>query len=462
MPNGRTIRLNTDEIGEAWRRAREMARIEVPLRPVLMDTPAGPDYFAQIEAAQRIERENPPAAFNPIWPSNQPPLPSGPPQPENRIEELQAQPLDNGLLERIQQTIIMNSHVVDDFELIDRVRDMLENRRITGLLLERYINYASEWMKTNLKRGDSPNKAKTEVWLDKTFRQAYKSKKVKSVQGEIGLEIEAEGKNLFTQPIQWWQAVADGSLRSTEGHPPIEYVLRQPIDRRDVKPALEYLVHQLRKSKSELMMSHRTSVHVHVNIQQMKMLDIMKFMSLYYVFENLLLEWSGPDRKGNMFCLRAADASYQIELLTEALKTGSWAKVMSQDYRYASMNTASMGNHGSLEFRSMMGTVDLEAIQDWVSILTALKDAAIEFKSPESIGRMVNNLGGKNFLVKVFDGRVHPRVLKKFLGYDDLENMIHDSFIVMKDMLYAIDWTDPPKWMTKVTEPKTAGNGWDE
>lgn len=327
--------------------------------------------------------------------------------------------------------------------------------RFNGLILQRYIDYAREYMTSKTtKKVDS----KEPAFLDKTFKQ-FLGKRQKAVEGEIGLEIETEGRNLFSAPIQYWSAVPDGSLRSVEGHQPIEYVLRQPLARKDVRPALEYLTYQLRKAKSELVMSHRTSVHVHINIQKMNMLDLMKFISLYYLVEDMLLEWSGPDRKGNLFCLRAQDATFQIEQMAKALKGGEFSHVVNNEYRYAAMNLAALSAHGSLEFRSMKGNVDIETIENWVSILLALKDAATtDFKSPETIGRMYQSLGAKNFLVKVFDGRVPPKVLRTLLSYEGLDDMIHKGFVTCKDIIYAVDWMDPPRWMKSTTKEA----GWSE
>lgn len=454
LPNGNmTANEMRDVQQRAWERGDEIWRELRSNPPIAVDlvTGRGLGQTTRIPGPQQVPQYTLDENGNVVL-RDAVPVPVSAPTLVDNIEDAQTRPLTDDLKHRISINVTNNKDL-DDFEILDGVRSMLLDRGISGLMMERYIEYAKDWMTKNLKK---PAVVKEEVWLDKTFRAAYKGKRIKSVNEEIGIEIEAEGKNLFQAPIQWWTAVPDNSLRSVEGHPPIEYVLRQPIERKDVRPALEYLVHQLRKNKSELVMSHRTSVHVHINIQTMKMIHVMNFMSLYYILENVLLEWSGPDRKGNMFCLRAQDAMYQIELLVSALKTGAWSQPMSQDYRYASMNTASMGNHGSLEFRSMNGTVDIETIQDWVTVLTALKDAAGEFKTPESIGRMFNSLGGKEFLIKTLDGRVPSRVLKRMLSFEGVDNMIHDSFVTMKDMIYAIDWNDPPKWMKKTVEPKVA------
>lgn len=300
--------------------------------------------------------------------------------------------------------------------------------------------------------------------LDCTFKQAFPHLRLKTVRGEIGLEIEAEGKNLFKSPIQYWGAVADGSLRAVDGHPPLEYVLRQPISREEVLPALEYLSDRLKSAKSELKMSHRCSVHVHLNIQSMKIIDLMKFMTLYFIFEDMLVGWSGPERKGNLFCLRAKDACYQIELLTNALRNNDFGGVFNQEMRYSAMNIASMGVHGSLEFRSMRGTVDIGTIKDWVDILTVLKDVSSSFKNPESISRMFQSLGPDAFMNRVFLGRISSSLLTavKAGGSVNPHQSMWDCFRVVRDLAHAIDWESPPEYMKEVKGSKTKKVSVDE
>lgn len=289
-----------------------------------------------------------------------------------------------------------------------------------------------------------------QAFLETPFLKIFRGRGIKGCKGEIGIEIEAEGKNLFSTPIQYWNAVSDGSLRAVDNHPPLEYVLRSPIERKEVMLALKYLSNQLKHNKSELMMSHRCSVHVHVNIQQMPMQHLINFMSLYFILEDVLVEWSGPERKGNLFCLRAKDADWQIELLTKSIKQDAWPHAFDQEYRYSAMNCASMGNHGSLEFRSMRGNVDIEHINNWVIMLTSIKDAACSVKNPASLSRMFQSLGPRPFLMKVLDGYMPRNLIEELLKYSNLDTMMWDSYRTVRDLCHCIDWDKPPKYMLPI------------
>lgn len=291
-------------------------------------------------------------------------------------------------------------------------------------------------------------------FLDTNFKRYFGNKRIKACKGEIGLEIEAEGKNLFNSPIQYWNAVSDGSLRNYEGHPPLEYVLREPVRREEVGDALKYLADRLKGAKSELHMSHRCSVHVHVNAQQMTMRNLINYMCLYFIFEDILVHWAAAERKGNLFCLRAKDAEFQITLLKNAIKDGDFSGIFDKEFRYSAMNYSALGEHGSLEFRAMKGTVDTKTIANWVSILLALKDAAESFKNPATISRMFQSLGPSMFFNKVFTGRIDAELRAELKAAPEFHKVLWDAFRVMRDICHAVDWDNPPKWMVGSEIPK--------
>lgn len=273
-------------------------------------------------------------------------------------------------------------------------------------------------------------------------------------EGEIGLEIECEGKSLFMSPVSYWKAVQDHSLRPVDGHPPIEYVLRKPISRSEVDGALSYLASRLKASGSELKMSHRTSVHVHINCIDLPMRYVLNFISIYLVMENMLMGFAGPERRGNLFCLRAEDAEYQTEILVEAIRTLNFGKVFHNNYRYSAGNLASLAAHGSFEIRSMSGNMDVEKIKSWVELLCALKDAATTFNNPAEIGDLFLSKGPREFVRTILDGKVRPTTFDWFLQNPELHENVWNSFRAARDVLYAIDWSQKLKGYGIVTRDK--------
>lgn len=264
-------------------------------------------------------------------------------------------------------------------------------------------------------------------------------------EGMIGLEIEAEGTHLFNTPFKYWSCKSDGSLRHIieEGveHPPVEYVLKSPLNRDEVFKALKYLEAKLQASNSSIVMSSRTSVHVHVNCQEMTVRELYKFICLYMIFEEILVDWSGPERAGNLFCLRAKDSDYYIKMLEDSLRNKNF-KLWNENVRYAACNVASISKFGSLEFRSLRGTVDVDLIMTWIDILLLIKSKAEEFENPVEIVEKFNEVGPLPFFRQIFSD---TKLRNLFKDIPLLSNKLWDGLRMVRDVAYATDWPPPKK-----------------
>jgi hypothetical protein len=280
-----------------------------------------------------------------------------------------------------------------------------------------------------------------------TLLEAFRHK-FKSVEdGEIGLEIECEGTNLFDKPISWWRCHQDHSLRAVEDHPPVEYVLRKPISREDVPKALDYLNKKLRETGSNISMSSRTSVHLHVNCLRMTVKEIYQFICLYLIFEETLTDFAGPDRVGNLFCLGGKHAEYWVQMLESAIQTENFNEVFNENIRYTACNTASLGKFGSLEFRALRGTVDEGVIQTWIDLILAIRDKAMEFKDPREIVDRFQRTSPQDFMREVFKRNDLRNI---FLSRPDLHKSMWDGMRLMRDIAYAVEWL--PRKEKKVLE----------
>lgn len=267
------------------------------------------------------------------------------------------------------------------------------------------------------------------------------------VDGEVGLEIECEGTFLFDSPIQYWEATSDGSLRVCKGHPPIEYRLRKPLLRSEVPKALGYLSNQLRRAGSSVEESTRTSVHVHVNCQGMTVKATFTYICLYLFFESLLVDFSGPTRVGNLFCLRAKDAQYWVWCICQMfLNNGDTSIVCNENFRYTSCNTDSLRKFGSLEFRSMRGTVNPALIQVWVDLLLHLKDASEEYEDPSKLYEDYVSLGSTRFFGKVFSSRPDLMSILTGVAGERLSQSIEEGSEFVRDISMSI-----PEWKKKKT-----------
>ena len=272
--------------------------------------------------------------------------------------------------------------------------------------------------------------------------------------GEVGLEVECEGVNLFNTPLRYWTCHEDGSLRSTGPHMPVEYVLRNPVKRDELRPCLEYLDAKLKEAGSKVIQSQRTSVHVHINCQKMTIRELYTFICLYMIFEELLVEWSGPDRAGNLFCLRAKDSEYYITMLESVLKQNNF-KQWREDYRYSACNVASVCKFGSLEFRSMQGTVDINMIELWVNILLHLKDTAEKYDNPVEIVEEFTELGPLPFFKKIFADHGYRELFEDSPG---LSGKLWDGLRLMRDVAYCCPWKKPEQKKKRIRKKRPKEN----
>jgi hypothetical protein len=212
-----------------------------------------------------------------------------------------------------------------------------------------------------------------------------------SAESKYGLEIEAE----FNAPIDAagdrafysnWTIHNDGSLRGF-GY---EFVSPGPQTmeqiRKDVRTLLNSPYVQAHYSPS-----HRTSTHVHYNVQHHTLEEVLKILLVYFICEIALTKHCGKQREGNLFCLRLCDAEKVMEALRLIVDCKFNTLVRSFDnYKYAALNVANIGKLGSIEFRQFVGTKDAEKVINWVETIEHLVKFSLTFKSIRAIMDSVN------------------------------------------------------------------------
>lgn len=205
----------------------------------------------------------------------------------------------------------------------------------------------------------------------------FKEMKLRSkTKGDIGVEIEVEGKRL-PRLDKYWRNEHDGSLRGEEN---MEYVLQKPGTLKEVREALDYLDNAYKKNKSVVDDTVRAGVHIHVNCQELTMCQLYSFFCVYMILEEMLVKFCGEHREGNLFCLRIKDADYTLSCIRRAMLTKDFRQIFhNDDLRYSAMNVKALGDYGSLEFRTMRGTRDLDLIYTWAEILFNLREYAKSF-----------------------------------------------------------------------------------
>jgi hypothetical protein len=209
--------------------------------------------------------------------------------------------------------------------------------------------------------------------------------------GDLGIEIEVEGKNLpdYDEVGDFWRVDHDGSLQGEAN----EYVFRKPLKVEQVDSALAELELAYIDRKSTITSSVRAGIHVHVNVQELTAVQLYNYITLYSMFEGALLAYCGVGREGNLFCLPLNQSAELVEELRNVAVSRDFRSLISDEYRYCAMNVKALGTYGSLEFRAMRSTSDLTRVSMWAKLLLHLRDVACTYDNPEEIIAAASILG---------------------------------------------------------------------
>lgn len=213
--------------------------------------------------------------------------------------------------------------------------------------------------------------------------------------GDVGVEIEmeADGMPVAESVSKYWRLERDPSLRGESG----EFVLRKPLPIADLDKAFVELQKALNAHGTRVRPTYRAGIHVHVNVQDLTPKQMINFIAAYFMFEEVLLSYCDKTRSGNHFCLRMSDASYTLDMISEAIANSDLQSLNTEDLRYASLNITSLFKYGSIEFRALESTIDFNKIKQWAAVLNQLKEFAKTISSPPDILGEASAMGFTEF-----------------------------------------------------------------
>lgn len=268
---------------------------------------------------------------------------------------------------------------------------------------------------------------------------------------DVGIEIEVEG-NKFPKTegyegthhpvkltgVPGWSYVHDGSLRGEDN---AEYVLTNPIKFKDVPKKIDELFEALNKYGSVIQDSKRTSVHIHLNVQNFHLNRLAAFLGLYFCFEEILTEWAGDHRVGNLFCLRAKDAPAIVSKAKEFIKTEASVRI-SENLHYSGINIHALAKHGSIEVRTLRGTSNPQTIVEWVSILQRLYEVSERYEDPRRVVDGFSGMGALEFFYDIL-GDVAPIVRRDVDWTDEMiRDSLYEGIRFAQDVCYCRDWSE--------------------
>lgn len=201
-----------------------------------------------------------------------------------------------------------------------------------------------------------------------------------------GIEYEIENcRYVDEETVQFqrifntvWAISTDGSLRNNG-----KEFISKPLSGENLQLALNVLDQTLKNQNRGADANARCGIHVHINALDINSAQLLAWISLYQVFERQLYAVSGA-RDKNLFCLPTwawnGNLMSAIGVLANTKDDGGQNAVLTlnnQGLKYAGMNTRTLNEHGTLEFRQMQTTKDIASVSEWVDTLIRIKLYAI-------------------------------------------------------------------------------------
>ena len=274
---------------------------------------------------------------------------------------------------------------------------------------------------------------------------------------EIALEIELEGMGAgamgqladMSSPV--FHAHADPSLRGDN----VELTFRQPLPYVVFKELAKKDFERIKKESNFVeRVSHRCSIHVHLDFSHKTQYELLKFITLYALFEDQFFNTAGPERKDNHFCIPLPDAPRFVEQAIQSFQDGDYSLFAREDMRYMALNLNALFKFGSVEIRLHEGTSDWDRIEAWVEALYSLVAFATDKKNtltPPNYIELVSRLGLDGFAQKYLP-KVWSFISKAFREHGVCWSR---SVQIAQDFAYCLDWSDAEKFI-KAPPPKEA------
>lgn len=247
----------------------------------------------------------------------------------------------------------------------------------------------------------------------------------------VGLEYEWENTRTYGRAVRAWDenntpmpshivttrqyfdTHVDGSLRQ-DG---CEWVFKRGYSGTMIVNAVNAMDETARIG--EFKGSYRTSLHVHLNMQDVDFPhDVTRMGAVYCMVEPFLYDFVGEDRDCCNYCTPWAAHPGHFETWFSLLNN-TYLKAQAQNniqtyagqfkhskaVKYSGLNFFSLGDFGTVEFRQAPVIMQRDKILVWINLLMRLKKWVIEHPSitSEQLVIKVNSMTPEAFLTEVFD-----------------------------------------------------------
>lgn len=243
----------------------------------------------------------------------------------------------------------------------------------------------------------------------------------------VGIEIETERCSLsagtYSELFKRTLGIdvkADGSLRQVEGLAAYEFITK-PTMLQHVVPILQKFFTDGRFTEANY--TDRCSIHVHANCTDMTWEQVANVSLIYTVVEEILFEFvnqrpgnrDGWSRDTNIYCVPWNQCRNHLNLVNQFIHSPSDALARWQ--KYTALNLVPLSTFGTMEFRHMHGTADMDKLTKWLNIIGAIFKHAKSIDL-ESLSADINGLNTSSHYEQFFQ-----TVTGGQLPYNDIYRM---------------------------------------
>jgi hypothetical protein len=194
----------------------------------------------------------------------------------------------------------------------------------------------------------------------------------------IGIELEIE--NVSSDVVanideQFWSAERDYSLRPVDES--YEFISK-PAPTAIAIPNLIKFFNQIELDENNY--SDRTSVHIHTNVLDFTVEQFTNLVLVYPIFEKVLFQFVnfynttnryGYSRDTNLYCVPWGQCLIHKRVLN-TIKRSFKGEVALSWQKYTALNVVPMWDIGTVEWRHMHGTNNVDKLVKWINIIGSI------------------------------------------------------------------------------------------
>lgn len=256
----------------------------------------------------------------------------------------------------------------------------------------------------------------------------------------LGVELETENanpdENFYHGGPAGFIVDRDGSLRG--GNTAYEFKSK-PMFMENLIPELWRFFEYTNFNNDNY--SDRCSVHVHANVTNFTQEQLSVLCAVYSVVEEVLFEFvnhfnvadpEGAHRDINIYCIPWNQCRMNLGLLTKMFNNPG--EHIRRWQKYTALNILPILTQGSVEWRHMHGTADMEKLTLWLNLIGAIMGYATRV-SLDEVHAKIRSLNDSSAYQHFFD-----EVLGGTLPYNDkYQQAMYDGVISAKMMLWNWD-----------------------